>query len=131
MRGLANSVILAVGASGFGLAIATGVAYRKLRVVRTVTVLGRLLDDQGRPLSGAQLVNHASRSVSESGGLFAVEMSESTPTLEVREGGTSLCLLELDLKMLKREGDVLLAGDLSCKTGRLAQAGPTSGGGES
>ncbi len=108
-----------------------GVAYRKLRVVRTVTVLGRLLDDQGRPLSGAQLVNHASRSVSESGGLFAVEMSESTPTLEVREGGTSLCLLELDLKMLKREGDVLLAGDLSCKTGRLAQAGPTSGGGES
>ena len=99
-----------------------GVAYRKLRVMRTVTVLGRLVDAQGRPLSGAQVVNHASRSVSERGGLFAVEMSESTPSLEVYQGGTSLCLLKLDLKTLKREGDVLLAGDLPCLPGTLAQA---------
>ncbi|WP_426809355.1 TcfC E-set like domain-containing protein [Pseudomonas sp. WOUb67] len=98
-----------------------GVGYRQLRVMRTVTVLGRLLDLQGQPMSGAQVVNHASRSVSESGGHFAVEMSESTPTLEVRQGGKALCLLELDLRALEREGDVLLAGDVSCVAGHVAQ----------
>ncbi|MFJ4068496.1 TcfC E-set like domain-containing protein [Pseudomonas sp. NPDC089996] len=108
-----------------------GVAYRKLQVVRTVTVLGRLVDAQGRPLSGAQVINHVSRSVSENGGMFAVEMRESAPTLEVRQGGTSLCLLELDMKTLKREGDVLLAGDLPCKPGDLAQAEAPLGGAKS
>lgn len=102
-----------------------GVGYRKLRVMRTVTVLGRLLDREGQPMSGAQVVNHASRSVSENGGHFAVEMSESTPTLEVRRGGEALCLLELDLGSLEREGDVLLAGDVSCGKGSMAQALPT------
>ncbi|MFJ4433572.1 CS1-pili formation C-terminal domain-containing protein [Pseudomonas sp. NPDC089395] len=101
-----------------------GVGYRKLRVMRTVTVLGRLLDRDGQPLQGAQVVNHASRSVSEAGGHFAVEMSESTPTLEVRKGGAALCLLELDLKQLQREGDVMLVGDVSCAEGRMADAAP-------
>ena len=73
-------------------------------------------------MQGVQVVNHASRSVSEPGGHFAVEMSESTPTLEVRQGGESLCLLELDFNRLEREGDVLLAGDLQCVPGRMAQA---------
>ncbi|HYQ52131.1 MAG TPA: CS1-pili formation C-terminal domain-containing protein [Pseudomonas sp.] len=99
-----------------------GVGYRQLRVMRTVTVLGRLLDREGQPMSGAQVVNHASRSVSEQGGHFAVEMSESTPTLEVRKGGTPLCLLQLDLMHLVREGDVLLAGDLTCMPDAVAQA---------
>lgn len=99
-----------------------GVGYRKLRVMRTVTVLGRLLDKQGQPMQGAQVVNHASRSVSEAGGHFAVEMSESTPTLEVRKGGSALCLLQLDLSHLLREGDVLLAGDLTCMPDAVAQA---------
>ncbi|CAI3796930.1 hypothetical protein GLGCALEP_01581 [Pseudomonas sp. MM221] len=98
------------------------VAYRTLRVMRTVTVLGRLLDSQGQPMQGAQVVNHASRSVSEAGGHFAVEMSESQPTLEVRKGGTALCLLELDFKQLTREGDVLLAGDVACRPEGMAKA---------
>ncbi len=100
------------------------VGYRKLRVMRTVTVLGRLLDHQGVPMQGAQVVNHASRSVSEAGGHFAVEMSESTPTLEVRKGGQALCLLELPLMDMQREGDVLLAGDLACVPGKVAQIEP-------
>ncbi|AIR91712.1 TcfC E-set like domain-containing protein [Pseudomonas cremoricolorata] len=104
-----------------------GVTYRKLRVLRTVTVLGRLIDAHGQPMGGAQVVNHASRSVAESGGMFAVEMSESTPTLEVRQGGTTLCLLSLDPNTLTREGDVLLAGDLSCNPDSLAQAPSRSG----
>lgn len=100
-----------------------GVGYRKLRVMRTVTVLGRLLDRHGQPMQGAQLVNHASRGVSEAGGHFAVEMSESMPTLEVRKGGQALCLLELALTQLEREGDVLLAGDLACEPGNIARIG--------
>ncbi|HDS1736976.1 CS1-pili formation C-terminal domain-containing protein [Pseudomonas sp. BP8] len=91
-----------------------GIAYRQLRVLRTVTVLGRLFDGHGRALRGAQVVNHASRTVSEADGFFAVEMSESTPTLEIRQRGTLVCQLKLDLQQLQREGDVLLAGDQTC-----------------
>lgn len=91
-----------------------GIDYRQVRVLRTVTVLGRLLDGQGQPLRGAQVINHASRSVSEADGFFAVEMSEATPTLEIRQRGQPLCLLRLDLEGLTREGEVLLAGDQQC-----------------
>lgn len=108
-----------------------GVEYRQLRVMRTVTVLGRLLDPQGQPLRGALVINHASRSVSEPGGHFAVEMSESTPTLEIRREGKQLCLLTLDLKGMAREDNVLLAGDVSCAPGGLAQAAMPQNEGES
>lgn len=97
-----------------------GVEYRQLRVLRTVTVLGRLLDAQGSPLRGAQVINHASRSVSEADGFFAVEMSASTPTLEVRHGGATACLLTLDPEAMTREGEVWLAGDQVCNAADLA-----------
>ncbi|WP_313739481.1 TcfC E-set like domain-containing protein [Pseudomonas sp.] len=98
-----------------------GVEYRQLRVMRTVTVLGRLVDEHGEGLSGAQLINHASRSVSEPGGYFAVELSESTPVLEVRLGGNALCLLSLQPERLPRENDVLMAGDQRCRPQSLAE----------
>jgi len=91
-----------------------GVEYRQLHVLRTVTVLGRLLDAQGQPMRGALVINHASRGVSEVDGHFAVEMSESTPTLEIRSAGAAACLLTLEPAGLQREDDVLLAGDLRC-----------------
>lgn len=100
-----------------------GVDYHQIRVVRTVTVLGRLLDAQGQPLAGAMVINHASRSVSEAGGHFAVQLSESTPTLEVRHGGQPLCSVSLDLAAHPREDDVLLVGDLPCKKNGLAMLG--------
>lgn len=108
-----------------------GVGYRQLRVMRTVTVLGRLLDRHGQPWRGALVINHASRSVSEAGGHFAVEMSESTPTLEVRHQGKSVCLLKLDLANLEREDDIVLAGDLACLPEGLAQAAASLNEGES
>lgn len=46
-------------------------------------------------MSGAQVINHASRSVTEADGYFTVEMSESTPVLEVRQAGQAVCLLSL------------------------------------
>jgi hypothetical protein len=68
------------------------------------------------------VINHASRGVSEADGHFAVEMSESTPTLEIRSAGIAACLLTLDPARLPREDDVLLAGDVRCLPGGLAGA---------
>ncbi|MGE7990890.1 TcfC E-set like domain-containing protein [Pseudomonas sp. NPDC089554] len=99
-----------------------GVEYRQLHVLRTVTVLGRLLDAKGQPMRGAHVINHASRGVSEVDGHFAVEMSESTPTLEIRSAGASACLLKLDPAGLPREDNVLMAGDLRCVPKGLANA---------
>ncbi|SNS87302.1 hypothetical protein SAMN05444352_11755 [Pseudomonas japonica] len=51
--------------------------------------------------------------------IFAVEMSESTPTLEIRQGGRRLCLLSLNTGT-ERQDDVLLAGDQVCSPDSLA-----------
>lgn len=100
-----------------------GVGYEQVRVMRTVTVLGRLLDQRGQPLKGAMVINHASRGVTESDGYFAVEMSESTPTLEIRHQGARLCFLKLDSNNARRENEVLLVGDQACAPDDLAQTG--------
>lgn len=97
-----------------------GVEYRQLKVLRTVTVLGRLLDHKGRAMAGAMVVNHASRSVSDTAGYFVLEMSESTPTIEVRQGGEVACLMNLDPQAMAREQDVLLGGDMPCVAAPLA-----------
>lgn len=97
-----------------------GVEYRKVRIMRTVTVLGRLIDVKGAPIKGALVINHASRTLTEADGFFAVEMSESTPTLEVRQQGSRLCFLKLDEKNARRENEVLLVGDQQCNPRSLA-----------
>lgn len=97
-----------------------GVSYQKIRVMNTVTVMGRLLDAQGRPLKGALISNHASRSVSEADGFFAVEMSESTPTLDVQRQGKALCQIRLDKGDYRREQDSQLVGNLVCAANDLA-----------
>ncbi|MBC2678590.1 CS1-pili formation C-terminal domain-containing protein [Pseudomonas sp. CFBP 8758] len=99
------------------------VTYQKVRIMRTVTVLGRLLDAGGAPIKGAMVINHASRSLSEADGFFAVEMSESTPTLEVRRSGARLCFLKLDEKNAQRENEVLMVGDQQCSPDTLAATG--------
>ncbi|WP_263260648.1 TcfC E-set like domain-containing protein [Pseudomonas sp. RIT-PI-S] len=91
------------------------VQYQRLRVFKTVSVLGRLLDPQGRPLRGARIQNHASSSVTEADGFFVLEMSESTPTLEVSHGGQPACTIVLDPSAHRRENDVLMVADLTCR----------------
>ncbi|UBM26528.1 CS1-pili formation C-terminal domain-containing protein [Pseudomonas sp. p1(2021b)] len=100
-----------------------GVEYRQLHVMRTVTVFGRLLDEKGQPIRGAHVINHASRGVSEVDGYFSVEMSQATPTLEIRQAGAVSCLLSLPLDSLVHEGDVVMAGDQVCRTASLADRG--------
>ncbi|WP_421244238.1 CS1-pili formation C-terminal domain-containing protein [Aeromonas sp. 601019] len=93
-----------------------GVAYHKVRVMQTVTVIGRLLDEKGDPLRGAMVVNHADRTVSEADGFFAVEMSERNPSLQVEYQGAQQCDLALDTARAERQQAVLLLGDLVCST---------------
>ncbi|AEV64685.1 CS1-pili formation C-terminal domain-containing protein [Pseudomonas ogarae] len=97
-----------------------GVDYRKIHVMKTVTVLGRLLDDQGQPLRGHHVINHASRGVSEADGFFSMEMNAGSPTLEVRYGNELFCRFRLDPDNAGREGDVLMIGDLRCTPDTLA-----------
>jgi len=99
-----------------------GVDYRQIRVMKTVTVLGRLLDAQGKPLKGHHVINHASRGVSEVDGFFSMEMSANSPTLEVRYANQLLCQFRLDPSQGQRESDVLMIGDLRCTPDSLAEA---------
>lgn len=97
-----------------------GVDYRKIQVMKTVTVLGRLVDEQGQPLRGHHVINHASRGVSEADGFFSMEMNAGSPTLEVRYGSELFCRFRLDPDNTEREGDVLMIGDLRCTPDTLA-----------
>lgn len=99
-----------------------GVGYRKISVMKTVTVLGRLLGPDGKPLKGHHIINHASRGVSEVDGFFSMEMKSSSPTLEVRNSNQLLCQFRLDLANSRNENDVLMIGDLRCTPDTLADA---------
>jgi hypothetical protein len=102
-----------------------GVEYRKISVMRTLTVLGRLVDPQGRPLKGHHIINHASRGVSEVDGFFSMEMNAGSPTLEVRYADQLLCQFRLDADRYRRENDVLMIGDLRCTPDTLADVTST------
>ncbi|MCR4538720.1 CS1-pili formation C-terminal domain-containing protein [Pseudomonas sp. 18.1.10] len=97
-----------------------GVEYRKVSVMKTVTVLGRLVDETGQPLRGHHVINHASRAVSEVDGFFSMEMTAGAPTLEVRFANQLLCQFRLDPAAARRESDVLMIGDLRCTPDTLA-----------
>ncbi|MGL6468823.1 CS1-pili formation C-terminal domain-containing protein [Aeromonas hydrophila] len=98
-----------------------GVAYHKVKVMKTVTVIGRLLNGEGSPIKGAMVINHAGRTVSEADGFFAVEMSEHNPSLQVEHRGGQRCDLSLDMNRVERQREVLLLGDLTCILQELAR----------
>ncbi|MEZ1323923.1 TcfC E-set like domain-containing protein [Pseudomonas fluorescens] len=102
-----------------------GVEYRKVRVMKTLTVLGRLVDGQGRPLKGHHVINHASRGVTEVDGFFSMEMNAGSPTLEVRQGNQLLCQFRLDAGSHRSENNVLMIGDLRCTPDTLADVTST------
>ncbi|WP_223547854.1 CS1-pili formation C-terminal domain-containing protein [Pseudomonas sp. A-B-19] len=97
-----------------------GVEYRKVRVMKTLTVLGRLVDSQGQPLKGLHVINHASRGVTEVDGFFSMEMNAGSPTLEVRQGNQLLCQFRLEADRHRSENNVLMIGDLRCTPDTLA-----------
>jgi hypothetical protein len=102
-----------------------GVEYRKVYVMKTLTVLGRLVDPQGRPLKGHHVINHASRGVSEVDGFFSMEMHAGSPTLQVRYADQLLCQFRLDTDKHRSENNVLMIGDLRCSPDTLADVSVT------
>lgn len=99
-----------------------GVDYRKIRVMKTLTVLGRLVNEQGLPLKGHHVINHASRGVTEVDGFFSMEMNAGSPTLEVRQDNRLLCQFRLNASEHRSENNVLMIGDLRCTPDTLADA---------
>ncbi|MEI4522057.1 TcfC E-set like domain-containing protein [Pseudomonas sp. CCNWLW23] len=100
-----------------------GIDFRKVRVMKVLTVFGRLLDSQGKPLKGHHVINHASRGITEVDGFFSMQMSAGEPTLEVRKDNQLLCRFRLDAAQHRKENDVLMAGDMRCTPESLAEAG--------
>lgn len=83
--------------------------------MKTVTVIGRVVDINGNPLSGAKLVNHAGHGISEGDGFFVTDMHEHTPELIIHSRNDQQCKVHLDVNAFKRENNTLMVGDLSCK----------------
>lgn len=95
------------------------VKYQKIRLAKTVTVMGRLVrEDNGQPMKNIHVLNNASRSISQEDGYFTLEMDTATPTLELRANGEKMCAVYVDVDKYRLEGDVLFMGDLSCKAGK-------------
>lgn len=92
-----------------------GVAHGKVRVMKTVTVVGRLVDKAGKPVSGAKLVNHAGHGISEHDGFFVTDMHEHTPELTIHHRDEKQCTVTLNPARMKRENNTLMVGDVSCK----------------
>lgn len=105
-----------------------GVAYGKVEVLSTFTVMGHLKDAAGQPLAGAHVINHAGRSVTEADGFFTLEMSATTPSMEVRHPKVAGCSFSLDGTTTRPQGDTWLAGILQCPPPSLgtAQAAPAA-----
>lgn len=95
-----------------------GVTSSKVRVMKTVTVIGRVVDHLGEPMSGVKLVNHAGHGISESDGFFVTDMHEHTPELVIHSRDNQQCKVILDPARVKRENNTLMVGDLSCKPGQ-------------
>ncbi len=91
-----------------------GVSHSTVRVMKTVTVLGRVVDHQGKPLGGAKVINHAGRSVSESDGFFSLDLHEGNPTVAIEHQSGVKCEIRLKPEEHRREGDTLLTGNLQC-----------------
>jgi len=98
-----------------------GVSYHKIEVVKTVTVIGRLVNQQHQPLGGAQVINHVGRTVSEPDGFFVVDVSLKQPSLVIEQAMDSTCEFPLGGLENWTKKDIILVGDLLCRSDSLAR----------
>ncbi|MDE1715860.1 CS1-pili formation C-terminal domain-containing protein, partial [Chromobacterium amazonense] len=91
-----------------------GVAYQKVKVMRVMTVIGRLLGQSGQPWAGASVVNHAGRTISDENGLFTLDVHVYTPELELESQGIKYCSLLFQPGELERTDDIVFIGDIGC-----------------
>lgn len=98
-----------------------GVGYGQVNVMSTVTVIGRLLNKDGKPLKGALVRNHIGRTISENDGFFVMEMSKTNPSFHVEHDGRLQCQMLLNQDDKKWKQDTWLLGDLVCHEQLLAR----------
>lgn len=91
-----------------------GVMYATVDVLRTFTVVGQVIDTEGRGVRGVQVINHAGRSVSQEEGFFTLELSARAPVVELRYPTLVSCMLTMEQGRYPREGDVLMVGGIGC-----------------
>lgn len=91
-----------------------GVSAHSVKVMKTVTVMGRLVDGDGHALGGAHVVNHAGRTVSESDGVFTLEVHENNPVLAVEHRSISQCEIRLNPTTQKTADEIIFLGNLTC-----------------
>lgn len=90
-----------------------GVSTHDVRVMKTITVIGRIVDEELRALSGARVVNHAGRTVSQPDGMFTVEVHEHNPVITVDHASGTHCDIRLSPETQKKQ-DIIFAGNLVC-----------------
>ncbi|MGL5469627.1 MAG: CS1-pili formation C-terminal domain-containing protein, partial [Shewanella sp.] len=93
-----------------------GVGYGQVNAVSTVTVIGRLLDEQNRPLRGAMVSNPMGRAFTENDGFFALEASRRQPEFTVEHNGTLHCNNPAGKQGSIEETDIILLGELTCSS---------------
>lgn len=91
-----------------------GVMHATVDVLRTFTVLGQVVDADGRGVRGVQVINHAGRSVSQDDGFFTLELSARAPVVELRYPNLTRCELVMEQASYPREGDLLMVGGVRC-----------------
>ncbi len=97
-----------------------GVGYGQVNAVSTVTVIGRLLDEQNRPLRGAMVSNPIGRTFTENDGFFALESSRLQPEFSVEQNGTLYCWRSMGDKERMEEMDIIMLGELTCSSWQMA-----------
>jgi outer membrane usher protein FimD/PapC len=93
-----------------------GVRTQKVSVMKTVTVMGRMVDNTGVPLGGASVINHAGRTLTELDGLFTLELHEKNPVISVEHPSGVQCEVHLDPARQKQQ-DIIFVGNLPCRDG--------------
>ncbi|MGU3522794.1 CS1-pili formation C-terminal domain-containing protein [Enterobacteriaceae bacterium C23F] len=89
------------------------VSSHQVRVMKTVSVMGRLVDANQQPLNGAKVVNHAGRTLSQADGIFTLEMHKNNPEIKIEHPSGVGCTLRLAPEDLE-EQEIVFMGNLVC-----------------
>ncbi len=94
--------------------VSGGVSSHELRVMKIVTVMGRLVDKQGNPLAGAKVINHAGRTVTASDGMFTLELHKKNPVVSIEHASGVQCEIHMRPDEQKRD-EIIFAGNVTCE----------------
>ncbi|WP_250624725.1 TcfC E-set like domain-containing protein [Pinirhizobacter soli] len=92
------------------------VLYSQVQVTRTRTILGRLVNAQLLPLAGATVEQGSTRAVSDSNGVFVIEVAAKAANLGVLSDGKRLCDARVRAADGAKHEDVESVGDVRCES---------------